>query len=161
MQQPGPLSNHRKLRFQKLFSALRKRRSSADDQAIAEIHDAVFSNTDCLQCAQCCKSYPPILEGPDIKRIARHLNLSEAQFMGNYLIMDEDGDWVMYTTPCPFLQSDNKCQIYDVRPKACREYPHTNRKKIYQIEALTLVNATICPAVSPILERMAEQMQIS
>jgi Fe-S-cluster containining protein len=52
------------------------------------------------------------------------------------------------------LNEDNTCAIYEVRPKACREYPHTNRKKIYQINSLTLKNAKICPAVYEFLEKM-------
>ncbi len=36
--------------------------------------------------------------------------------------------------------------IYDVRPKACREFPHTDRKKFHQIADLTLKNVAICPA---------------
>lgn len=157
MQPPGKLSPGRKKQFRRLFATLRKRKSSADDQLIARIHDEVFAGINCLTCANCCKSYPPLLEGPDIRRIAGHLRLSEAAFMSQYLLMDEDGDWVFYTTPCPFLQSDNACSIYEHRPKACREYPHTNRKKLYQIEDLTLANAEICPAVTPILERLAQE----
>jgi len=138
---------------------MRKRRSSADDQTLSALHDEVFSQTNCLQCANCCKSYPPLLKAPDIRRIAKHTGLSEAEFMSRYLVLDEDDDWVMHSTPCPFLQADNLCAIYAVRPAACREYPHTNRKKLYQIKDITMQNAEICPAVAPILERMAQNLK--
>lgn len=160
MQLPGKLSKHRLKRFRHLFDTLRKRRSGADDRMVEAQHDAVFAQTDCLSCANCCKTHPPLLEGPDITRIAKHLNLSQSAFMGQYLLMDEDGDWVFHTTPCPFLGADNYCSIYEQRPRACREYPHTNRKKLYQIEDLTLKNAEICPAVVPILERIATELNI-
>jgi Fe-S-cluster containining protein len=68
--------------------------------------------------------------------------------------MDEEGDWVLKTAPCHFLQDDNKCAIYEVRPLACREYPHTDRKNMQQILNLTLKNTLICPAVSRIFEGM-------
>jgi len=44
--------------------------------------------------------------------------------------------------------------IYDHRPKACSEYPHTNRRKFIQITDLTLKNAEICPAVFEIVEEL-------
>lgn len=157
---PVKLSPHRKKRYLRLFTALRKRKSAADDVLAENAHETVFAATNCLDCANCCKTHPPLLEGPDIKRIAKHLHLSEASFMSNYLLLDEDGDWVFHTVPCPFLESDNKCRIYDHRPKACREYPHTNRKKLYQISDLTLTNAEICPAVAPILDKLAAELHI-
>lgn len=46
-----------------------------------------------------------------------------------YLRVDEDNDKVFKSMPCPFLGEDNLCSIYDIRPKACREFPHTDRKK--------------------------------
>ncbi len=49
--------------------------------------------------------------------------------------------------PCPFLGGDNLCSIYDVRPKKlCREFPHTDRKKIYQINHLTIKNTLTLPS---------------
>jgi Fe-S-cluster containining protein len=44
--------------------------------------------------------------------------------------------------------------IYEVRPKACREYPHTDRKKFQQITDITLKNVAICPAAYNIVEEM-------
>jgi Fe-S-cluster containining protein len=49
---------------------------------------------------------------------------------------------------------DNTCQIYEHRPKACREYPHTNRKNMQGIMALTQKNAVICPGVAQIMEKL-------
>jgi hypothetical protein len=68
---------------------------------------------------------------------------------------EPDGSYVVASSPCPFLQSDNYCGIYDARPAACREYPHTNRKKMHQILDLTFKNASICPAVEKILQQIS------
>ena len=38
------------------------------------------------------------------------------------------------------------------RRTACREYPHTNRKRFYQILDLSLKNTEICPAVADVFE---------
>jgi hypothetical protein len=67
---------------------------------------------------------------------------------------------VLKSVPCTFLDSDNKCFIYDVRPKACREFPHTDRKKFNQITDLTLLNVAICPAAYNIVEKMKEKMPL-
>ena len=159
MQIPGKLPAATKTLYRKLFAKLRKRRSAQDDALINEVHDLVFSNINCLECANCCKTHSPIILQKDIERISKHLNIKQNEFVSKYLLFDEDGDWVFHTVPCPFLQTDNKCSIYEVRPKACQEYPHTNRKKIYQIAELTLVNAEICPAVLPILNSISKQIQ--
>jgi Fe-S-cluster containining protein len=50
-----------------------------------------------------------------------------------YLLLDEEHDYVFRQQPCPFLGVDNYCSIYEVRPKACREYPHTDRDKFHQL----------------------------
>jgi Fe-S-cluster containining protein len=80
--------------------------------------------------------------------------MKEAQFISLYLKMDEENDFVLRQSPCHFLGSDNKCSIYDVRPLACREYPHTDRKNMHQILDLTIQNTLICPAVSRIVQQL-------
>jgi hypothetical protein len=70
------------------------------------------------------------------------------------LRIDEDKDYVLQSVPCTFLGADNYCSIYDVRPKACREFPHTDRKKFQQISHLTMQNVAICPAAFNIVEEM-------
>jgi len=112
------------------------------DYRVQEIHDEVFEEVDCLSCANRCK-------------------MKEAAFTDTYLRLDEDNDWVLKELPCPFLAHDNYCNIYEVRPKACREYPHTDRKKFHQIRSLTLKNTSICPAAFKVVERMLERIPIS
>lgn len=137
-----------------MFQALADRPPRSLDHHMVELHEEVFSETDCLQCANCCKTAGPLLLSTDIERISRHLRLKASVFTDTYLRKDEDGDWVMRQLPCPFLGEDNRCQIYDIRPKACREYPHTDRRKFYQIRDLTLKNVAICPAAYRIVERL-------
>ena len=80
--------------------------------------------------------------------------MKSSQFIDEYLHRDEDGDYVLNSAPCPFLGADNKCLVYEDRPKACREYPHTDRKNMYQIMDLTAQNTLICPAVASIVEKI-------
>jgi uncharacterized protein len=118
------------------------------------LHDEVFAEVDCLSCAGCCSSIPPIVSETDIKRISRQLRLKPSQFSDQYVRRDEDGDLVISSTPCPFLGKDLFCSIYEVRPKACREYPHTNEMAFRDNVRLHAINATYCPGVYYILEKM-------
>ena len=124
------------------------------DERFARHHEIVFAKTDCLTCANCCKTTSPIFLDKDIERIARHFHMRPSEFVENYLYLDDENDYVLHVAPCPFLGADNYCGIYDVRPKACSGYPHTDRKKITQLFAKTLENTKICPAVVEILERL-------
>ena len=125
-----------------------------------ELHEEEFERTDCLNCANCCKTTGPLFTNADVERIAKHFRLKPQKFMATYLKVDEENDFVLQKVPCTFLGTDNYCSIYDVRPKACREFPHTNRKKFQQISNLTLKNVAICPAVFNIVEKMKKQISI-
>lgn len=143
-----------KEQWSKQFTNWKKKKPKDLDSKFHSNHVRVFSKVDCLKCANCCKTTSPIFRDVDIKRIAKALKTNEKMFIQNYLKLDEDNDYVLKSSPCTFLNLDNTCSIYEIRPLACREYPHTDRKNMYQILDLTLLNAEICPAVSKILENM-------
>lgn len=136
----------------KKIGQLRKKKSNALDQVFHSAHEDVFDEIDCLKCANCCKTTSPIFRQVDIDRIAKKFKQSSKSFEDQYLRKDEDGDWVLKSSPCTFLNLDNTCFIYDIRPQACREYPHTDRKRMNQILKLTETNASVCPAVSMIFQ---------
>jgi Fe-S-cluster containining protein len=138
----------------KFLSGLKKKDGRKLDAAFHRTHDEVFEITDCLQCANCCKTTSPIFYQTDIDRVAKALRMKPGDFVTTYLRVDEDGDFVLRSSPCPFLDADNYCQVYEDRPKACREYPHTDRKKIIQIMDLTHRNTLVCPAVLEMVERL-------
>lgn len=133
---------------------LKNKDSRKIDDAFHRLHEEVFSEIDCLTCANCCKTTSPIFYQTDIERVAKALRLKPGDFIEKYLRIDEDRDYVLKSSPCPFLDSENYCSVYADRPKACREYPHTNRKKMVQIMELTYKNTLVCPAVLEIVERM-------
>jgi Fe-S-cluster containining protein len=138
----------------KFLQKLKRKPPKQLDYLMQDLHDEVFDEVDCLQCANCCKTTGPLFTEADIKRIAKFLKLKPQQFIDSYLRIDEDNDYVLQQVPCSFLDTDNTCFIYDVRPKACREFPHTDRKKFYQINAITLKNMPICPAAFKIVEKL-------
>lgn len=138
------------------FAKLRKNKPKSLDKIVHELHEEVFQEMDCLDCANCCKSISPTLYDKDVERLAKKLRLKPSQFVEKYLYVDEEGDYVFQETPCPFLLPDNYCMVYESRPKACREYPHTDRKRFYQILNLTLKNTEVCPAVFDIVDKLKE-----
>ena len=147
-------AQEKQLENKKFFVKLRKKPPKNLDYIMQELHETEFQKTDCLECANCCKTTGPLFTNADIERIAKHLRLKPQKFIEQYLHIDEDNDYVLQEVPCTFLGADNYCSIYDVRPKACREFPHTNRKKFQQISNLTLKNVAICPAAFNIVEAM-------
>jgi uncharacterized protein len=138
----------------KFLQGLKKQDPRKLDDAFHQLHEEVFEEIDCLTCANCCKTTSPIFYQTDIERVAKSLRMRPGDFIEKYLRIDEDKDYVLKSSPCPFLDSENYCRVYEDRPKACREYPHTNRKKVVQILDLTYKNTLVCPAVLEIVERL-------
>ena len=123
---------------------------------LPRLHEEAFEKINCLECANCCKNYSPRFKTPDVKRISKHLGLKESEFIDRYLKVDEDGDFVVKSTPCPFLGSDNYCSIYEVRPSDCARFPYTDEDIIVKRQALTLKNSSFCPIVFYVLDKLTE-----
>lgn len=142
----------------KFLESLKRKPPRNLDYVVQEIHDEVFNEVNCLQCANCCKTTGPLFTEKDIERIAKHLKMRAVDFENKFLRVDEDQDKVLQDLPCWFLNKDNTCSIYEVRPKACREFPHTNIKKIYQINHLTIKNTIVCFATYKFVEKLSERL---
>jgi len=140
----------------KLAARLKKRAPRDLDEVVRGMHEETFEEVDCLDCANCCKTTSPIFRDIDIERLSKHLRLRPTQLIERHLYLDEEEDYVLNTAPCPFLGKDNYCSVYEARPQACREYPHTNRKRFHQILDLSVRNTTICPAVARIFSKLGE-----
>jgi len=143
---------------QQFFKHLKKVKPRVLDNFMHTFHQEVFEYTNCLECANCCKTTGPLFTDKDIQRLAKHFGIKQFDFIDQYLRIDEDGDYVLKSVPCTFLAEDNHCSIYNVRPKACREYPHTNRKKQYQLLDITQRNISVCPAVSDVVEKLKKEL---
>ncbi len=141
------------------FEKLKKRKPSDLDQVTNELHDKAFEQIDCLKCANCCRTTGPLLRGKDIDQLAAHFKIRPAIFTEKYLRIDEDGDYVFKAMPCPFLGNDNYCSVYQQRPGACRDYPHTQQRDIRQKLNITLENTMICPAVAEVVEGLVRHYE--
>jgi uncharacterized protein len=126
---------------------------------LPQLHEEAFERVDCLQCAACCKNYSPRFKTPDVKRISKHLGMKESVFIETYLRVDEDGDFVVKSTPCPFLGADNFCSIYNVRPSDCERFPYTDEDVIIKRQKLTLTNASFCPITFYVLEKLSSTLK--
>lgn len=158
LQQLPQKAGEKYLENKKFFAKLKKKPPKNLDYIMQELHTSEFEKTDCLSCANCCKTTGPLFTNADVERIAKYFRLKPKAFIETYLRIDEENDYVLQQVPCTFLGTDNYCSIYDVRPKACKEFPHTNRKKFHQISNLTLKNVTICPAAYTIVEEMKKRV---
>ena len=143
----------------KFLGNLKRKPPKNLDYIAEETHKEVFKEIDCLSCANCCKTTGPLFTEKDIERVSKYVRLKPKDFEAKFLQTDEDEDKVLKNLPCWFLGEDNKCSIYEIRPKACREYPHTDRKKVYQINNLMLKNTIICPAAFVWVEKMQKKIK--
>ncbi len=141
------LTANRKQEFTAFFKKLKAKKPKNLDDLFHELHVEAFDQFDCLTCANCCSTISPVITEKDIEKLAKRLKIKPVDFVVQNLYIDEDKDYVFRQTPCPFLMPDNYCMVYEDRPKACREYPHTDRKRMYQILNLTHKNCEVCPVV--------------
>jgi hypothetical protein len=118
------------------------------------LHEEAFQKVDCLTCAACCKNYSPRFKTTDIRRISKKLRIKESELIDRYLKVDEEGDFVVKSSPCPFLGADNFCSIYEDRPSDCARFPYTDEDVIVKRQQLTLKNSSFCPAVFFVLDKL-------
>ena len=126
-------------------------------RVLPSLHEEAFEQVDCLACANCCKNYSPRFKTPDIKRISKLLSLKESVFIERYLRIDEEGDYVLKSKPCPFLGTDNYCSIYNDRPSDCRRFPYTDEDVFVKRPQLTLKNTSFCPAAFYVVEKLMQE----
>jgi hypothetical protein len=81
-------------------------------------------------------------------------------FREKWLKQDEDnGDWVNKSTPCQFLQADNRCGIYEVRPTDCAEFPHHDKKPFDLWNETYIGNVDKCPATFELVSRLKKRVE--
>lgn len=117
-----------------------------------DLADAAYKKHDCLECAACCKNFSPRFKAPDIKRISKYLGIKETDLMNAHLHRDEDGDYVLNQKPCTFLNTDNTCSIYEVRPSDCHRFPYVDEDVFIKRKELTMKNASFCAIAQEVLE---------
>jgi Fe-S-cluster containining protein len=128
-------------------------------QLVAEEDTKIWPLTDCLSCANCCKKMTPTFTPGDIKRIAAHLEMTPAAFKAKWLYKDDTGDWLNKSIPCQFLEADNKCAIYEVRPVDCAEFPHHHKQPFDLYNDTFAQNLDYCPATYDLVNRLKKRVE--
>ncbi|MFZ1751052.1 MAG: YkgJ family cysteine cluster protein [Saprospiraceae bacterium] len=128
------------------------------DTILQDTHRQVFDKVDCLQCANCCRTIPAMITDEDIRRISKHLKISSKSFKKRHVLDDTYSGMTLNGVPCRFLNGDNTCAIYEVRPEACRRYPHTDEKEYPNRIQLNLQNTLVCPAAYLVLKQLYQSM---
>lgn len=155
------LAKERRANTTAYFKRLKKKNPKQLDLIMQDLHEEEFERMDCLTCGNCCKTTSPIFTDKDIDRISKHFRMKAQKFIDQFLERDTEDFMVLKEAPCTFLnENDNTCSIYEVRPKACREYPHTSRRKFIQLTHLTLKNTEVCPAVVNIIEALKKKLPL-
>lgn len=124
------------------------------DKLAKAVHTEVFSEINCVRCANCCRTLKPEFRPKDIASASIHLNISEDDLKAQYLQQNAQGNWETRTLPCPFLSENGFCGIYPVRPGDCSGFPHTDKSNFAARSWTHAENVRTCPAVFEILERM-------
>ncbi len=127
---------------------------------VDETDRAVWAEINCTACAHCCKTMTPTFTESDLLRIATHIGLTPEAFREKWLVQDADnGDWVNRKTPCQFLQPDNRCGIYAVRPADCREFPHHDKRPFDLWNDTFIGNVDKCPATFDLVSRLKKRVE--
>lgn len=147
---------HNRRRFRLFLSRVEKTPPKNLLEIITTADKQAWAETDCLSCANCCKTMSPTYTPEDIRRIASHLGMKPHAFRKKWLYRDKrEGDWMNVSQPCQFLNlQDNKCSIYDVRPADCSGFPHHDKKKMTDYMHVYKQNVEYCPATYKWVEKI-------
>lgn len=152
---------HNRRRF-RMFLTKTEKQPPANLTKLAIVADKeVWAGTNCLDCANCCKTMSPTYTPADIKRISAHLEMTPAAFKEKWLYKDKtEGDWMNVNQPCQFLNlTDNTCNIYEVRPADCAGFPHHDKRKMADYMHVYKQNVEYCPATYKWVERIMNKMK--
>ncbi|MBI5547571.1 MAG: YkgJ family cysteine cluster protein [Deltaproteobacteria bacterium] len=128
--------------------------SAQIDRAFHEVFKLIQAEIDCTQCGVCCRDMSFELGAGDIQRLARHLNLSIADFRSTYVL--EESEEETLATPCPFLKC-SRCSCYEARPEVCRSFPHLDKPDMTSRLLGVISNAERCPIVFNVVEHMKDR----
>jgi Fe-S-cluster containining protein len=151
---------HNKRKIRGFLTRLRNNPPRGLDNLKLEADKHAWSRTDCLDCANCCKTMSPTYTKKDVQRISTHLGMTEKAFREKWLYKDKIGDWMNVKQPCQFLDlKTNMCDIYAVRPADCAGFPHHHKKKMVEYMHMYQQNIEYCPATYRVVEYINEQLK--
>jgi Fe-S-cluster containining protein len=130
------------------------------DGVVRETTDAVWKQIDCTTCANCCRTLQVVVDDQDIQRLAERLGMTRRQFTRRYVrVAEEDGTRHLAATPCPFLGSDNRCTVYEDRPRSCRDFPYLHAEGFRNRTLVMIENAATCPIVFNVWQALKKRLR--
>jgi len=141
------------------LKGLSRRKVRGIDPLAQRMNKEAFQKIDCLQCANCCRVMTPTWKKTEVKRVAEHVGMTYDEYFKKHLYIDKTGDIMNKKTPCQHLAADNKCSIYEIRPKDCSGFPHTQSRefKLF-IPETHIQNLSYCPATFYVVEKMFDKL---
>lgn len=127
------------------------------DAIVHRIYKEVSSQMDCAACRNCCKELIPALDQEDIEQLSKASGMSVDQFMEQYVVKDEFGEYIFRDRPCPLFK-DNSCMYYDDRPKNCQSYPHLHKEGFVFRTMNVIRSCSVCPIVYNVYERLKGEL---
>jgi len=155
------LVRHNKSRLKRFLSKTERQQPKKIYQTLENIDKEVWKETDCLSCANCCKTMTPTYSAQDVNRIAKHFKITPEAFRKKWLKKDRAGDLVNKTMPCQFLDlKTNMCAIYLVRPADCSGFPHLTKRKFSDYIHVHKQNLEYCPATYKMVMKLSEVVSL-
>lgn len=128
------------------------------DRAVREAFRSAAAQIDCTRCANCCKVVGPVLGPVDVKRLAAAQGIPVRKFRARYLgPADGERGEKFCAKPCPLLE-DNRCTVYEHRPRDCRSFPHLHKKDFVFRLAQAVSNCSLCPIVFHVYEELKAEL---
>ncbi len=154
------IARNTKSKIRRSLSKIERDKPRGLEQLKLEADKYAWAKTDCLDCANCCKTMSPTYTKEDIRRISAHLGMTQNAFREKWLYKDKTGDWMNKKQPCQFLDlKTNMCDIYAVRPRDCAGFPHHTKKKLIDYMHMYKQNVEFCPATYRMVEYINEKLQ--
>ena len=128
------------------------------DARFRTLHEKLFVDYDCCQCANCCREFQTKVKPREISAMAEQLGMTVFEFAEKYTIMiDDDGERTRgFDAPCPMLATDGSCRVQACKPEECVSFPHADKPDRLSSMYSVLSAASICPVVLEILQRLKQ-----
>jgi len=132
--------------------------SARVDDLIHHLYQQVSQQIDCTTCANCCIKLEPGIDTDEITALAECLKLEPEKFKQHHVGFDGTTAFLK-TKPCLFLK-EYKCNVYELRPRACSGYPHLDEKDMKYKSSLW-ANYSICPIVFNVVEALKVKLDFT
>lgn len=149
-------ANQKRKQLGTFLKQLKRKKKLPLAEIMLEVDAAVWKETNCLDCANCCKTMTPTWSKKEATIVAKSVGMSYKAYYDAYLMIDEsNGDIVNQNTPCQHLNLDtNMCSVYELRPHDCRFFPHFIREDFLDQTDVYTNNLHRCVATLRMVEKL-------